>query len=276
VTSVVILTSDELRHHFMRMCLALDPELEVLTSFCEAPTASLASLLDARDDVDELERSHLEARAAAEQDFFATFCRAAPDLSRPVRIDRGEINQPVLVERITQLRPDVVATFGCSLVGPDLIEAFPDRIINLHLGLSPYYRGSGTNLWPLVLGEPELVGATFMYLDAGIDTGEIIHQLRARIVPGDDAHRIGNRLIADAALAFRKVLVDVGSLGHLPQPEEPERARSFRRAQVDAAVLKRLQTNIASGMIEEYLADRERRDAASPIVAHPLFGGRPR
>ena len=40
-----------------------------------------------------------------------------------------------------------------------------------------------------------MVGATFMYIDAGIDTGEIIHQIRADIVIGDSPHSIGNRLI---------------------------------------------------------------------------------
>lgn len=275
MTSVVILTSDELRHRFVRMCLSLDPGLEVLASFCEAPTASLAAMLDARDDVTNVERRHLESRVATERDFFGAFCRAVPDQSRPVAVDRGAINRPEVVDRIVDLHPDVIAAFGCSIIGPELIEAFPDRIVNLHLGLSPYYRGSGTNLWPLILGEPELVGATFMYLDAGIDTGEIIHQLRARVVPGDDVHRIGNRLIADAALTFRQVLVHFDSLGHVPQPDMAEPARVYRRAQVDAEALERLQQRLGSGMLEEYLEHRSQRDADRPIVTHPLIGGGP-
>ena len=40
-----------------------------------------------------------------------------------------------------------------------------NKILNLHLGISPYYKGSGTNYFPLVNNEPQYVGATFMFLD---------------------------------------------------------------------------------------------------------------
>ena len=53
---------------------------------------------------------------------------------------------------------------------------FSRKFLNVHLGLSPYYRGSGTNVWPLINTEPDMVGAT-LCIDAGIDNGEIIHQI---------------------------------------------------------------------------------------------------
>ena len=75
-------------------------------------------------------------------------------------------------------RPDVVLVFGTGILREPLLSAFDGRIINIHLGLSPYYRGAGTNFWPLVNREPEYVGATIHYLDAGIDTGPIISHAR--------------------------------------------------------------------------------------------------
>ena len=51
---------------------------------------------------------------------------------------------------------DVVLVFGTGILREALLSAFPGRLINIHLGLSPYYRGAGTNFWPLVNGEPEL------------------------------------------------------------------------------------------------------------------------
>lgn len=270
---MVILTSGELRHRFVRMCLAADDRLEVLRSYCEEPSVGLAATLATRTDVDPIEQAHLRARDAAEDDFFGTFCRAVPDRSRPVAVPRGAINLGAAVEEIVGLDPDVVAAFGCSVVGDELIEAFPGRIVNLHLGLSPYYRGSGTNLWPLIHGRPELVGATFMYLDAGIDTGEIIHQVRARIVPGDDVHRIGNRVIADAGIAYRDVLHHIGELGHQPQPPEPDQVHVHRRAEVDGPALRRLRDQLDGGLVGDHLEHRREREAAAPIVVHPLLGG---
>ena len=61
--------------------------------------------------------------------------------------------------------------------------------------MSPYYRGSGTNFWPFVNNELQFIGATFMHIDEGVDTGEIIHQIRANIFHDDNIHQIGNRLI---------------------------------------------------------------------------------
>src|SRR5690606_10372264 len=103
-----------------------------------------------------------------------------------------------------------------SLIREPLLSAFQGRFLNVHLGLSPYYRGSGTNFWPLVNGEPEFVGATFMHIDAGVDTGEVIHQIRARIFPGDTPHQIGNRLIADMARVYAALIRDFDRLERMP------------------------------------------------------------
>ena len=57
-----------------------------------------------------------------------------------------------------------------------------------------------------IFEELEFVGATFMYLDQGIDTGKIIHQIRARIYENDNLHIIGNRLISDAIIIYKELI----------------------------------------------------------------------
>ena len=75
-----------------------------------------------------------------------------------------------------ELNPTQILVYGTSIIKGELVNYFTGKILNLHLGISPYYRGSGTNYFPFVNNEPEYAGCTFMYLDHGIDTGEIIHQ----------------------------------------------------------------------------------------------------
>jgi methionyl-tRNA formyltransferase len=268
---VVLLTSDALRHRFVRAALAAHPTVELVATFAEphaeAPDPGGASVPS----LSSLERRHLRARAEVEADFF----EAAVDLvsvSSPLRsLQRGEVNDPQVVDAILALEPDVLATFGCSILRRPLIEALPGRIVNLHLGLSPYYRGSGTNFWPLANGEPELVGATFLQLDAGIDTGPVIHQLRARVHRGDSVHQIGNRLIADAGRVFPQVLDAVARApGPLPPaPPEPPPGRVYRRAQLDEAAVAALEQQFADGLIDRYLDERDERCQAAPIVEHP-------
>ena len=65
----------------------------------------------------------------------------------------------------------------------------------MHLGLSPYYRGSGTNFWPLVDRLPECVGVTIHLAIPSVDAGPILTQVRPDIEPTDRAHEIGSRAI---------------------------------------------------------------------------------
>ena len=166
------------------------------------------------------------------------------------------------------LQPDVALVFGTGILRQPFIDAFAGRIINLHLGLSPYYRGAGTNFWPLVNREPEYVGATIHYLDAGIDTGPIIAHVRPEILPADGPHEIGNRAIVAAAdcLADATLAHVAGRVRGFPQTG---RGRLYQRKDFTAAAVLALRGNFASGMVPEYLADQARRDARVALVHLP-------
>jgi methionyl-tRNA formyltransferase len=167
------------------------------------------------------------------------------------------------------LAPDVVLVFGTGLLKPALLDRFPGRAVNIHLGLSPYYRGAGTNFWPLVNGEPEYCGATIHYLDAGVDSGPIIAHVRPPIQAGDGPHDIGNRTIVAAAeaLADAVVLRVRGRLRGVPQAGG---GRLYRRADFSAGAVERLSANFRNGMIQTYLRDQPARDAALSLLRMEL------
>jgi methionyl-tRNA formyltransferase len=164
-----------------------------------------------------------------------------------------------------RLEPGVVLVFGTGLLRQPLIDAFPGRILNIHLGLSPFYRGAGTNFWPLVNREPEYCGATIHFLDAGVDTGPVIAHVRPEIRGGDGPHDIGNRTIVAAAdmLVNAALALAAGGVAGVPQTGG---GRVYRRADFSADAVNRLYANFADGMIGEYLRDREARDRAVPLV----------
>ena len=153
---------------------------------------------------------HFDARDASEEEYLRRPRRAST--RRRAVLPPGGCNDPAVIEAMRRVRPDVVLVFGTGLLKRPLIDAFPGRILNIHLGLSPYYRGAGTNFWPLVNGEPEYCGATIHFLDVGVDTGPIIAHVRPAIRRGDGPHDIGNRTIvggrralAEAAAAHARV-----------------------------------------------------------------------
>lgn len=93
----------------------------------------------------------------------------------------------------------VLAGFMRVLKEP-MLTAFPRRIINLHPSLLPKF--PGVEAWKQALEAGEKVtGCTVHYVDAGIDSGEIIAQRKVPVLPGDTAESLHARIqIAERAL----------------------------------------------------------------------------
>jgi methionyl-tRNA formyltransferase len=95
--------------------------------------------------------------------------------SQVIRVNN--VNDPATIETIERCSPDLVVVSGTNLVGGRVIAAAQQTggIVNLHTGISPYVKG-GPNCtnWCLAKGWFHLIGNTVMWLDRGIDTGNII------------------------------------------------------------------------------------------------------
>ena len=191
--SIVILTGSELRHDFFTCKFDQNPKINVLAMFLEGTEQSLSERINSDPESTPDQITHAQKRWLSERTFFASYVERHPVSSPKFHIEKGQINSEEIVNKIVDLKPDILVCYGASIIKSGLINLFKGRFLNVHLGLSPFYRGSGTNVWALINEEPQMVGATFMQIDEGIDTGEIIHQISARILPDDDPHDIGNR-----------------------------------------------------------------------------------
>jgi len=219
---------------------------------------------DAEDE--HLIQRHFAARDASEAAYFAADDDVRLEGGAECRVvSAGGCNDPAEVARMAAVRPDVVLVFGTGILREPLLSAFAGRLINIHLGLSPYYRGAGTNFWPLVNREPEYVGATIHYLDAGIDTGPILAHARPLIEPGDGPHDIGNKTIVAAAQALLRV-ADAHVAGSAHSVPQWSGGRLYQRKHFSADAVRALYRNFDTAMIDEYLAARASRDAALRLV----------
>jgi phosphoribosylglycinamide formyltransferase-1 len=86
----------------------------------------------------------------------------------------------------------VLAGFMRVLKAP-MLDAFPRRIINIHPSLLPKFPGVEAWKQALVAGETK-TGCTVHYVDAGIDSGDIIAQREVPILPGDSAEALHARI----------------------------------------------------------------------------------
>ena len=96
-----------------------------------------------------------------------------------------------VVELLKNLQIDLIVLAGFMwLIPQNLLKAFPNKIINIHPALLPKYGGKGMygdHVHQAVLdAHEEESGITIHFIDEHFDEGEIIHQSRFKIEPGDD------------------------------------------------------------------------------------------
>ncbi len=248
---IIILTGNETRHKFFRKTISADKRISVISSYCEGAEKSLENRVKESVNSSALEIQHVNARAQAEKDFFDSYIKNLTDMSCPKFLSKGQINDDIIVNDIIKKNPDLIICYGSSLIKSVLLEKFKGRFLNVHLGLSPYYRGSGTNIWPLINGEPGMVGATYMYIDSGIDTGHIIHQIRAEIFLGDSPHSIGNRLIKKMTFTYADIIANFEELVDEEQPKD--KGKLYLKKDFNSEACYRLYQNFNNGIVEKHL-----------------------
>ena len=116
------------------------------------------------------------------------------------------INHPDVLQFADQLEPDLIAVFGTSLIRGDLLKKGRLGIVNLHGGLSPEYRGADCTFWALYNAEPEKIGCTLHYIDAGIDTGRLIAHISPELRPDDDELTLFWRAVKESAGVYAELM----------------------------------------------------------------------
>jgi len=266
---ITILTGSEFRHQFFRNYLAISNQFEIVHSYCEGQEKSLWSIVERKKSNNSIRLNHLTAREQSEEDFFRLFHETNLDHSNPIFLPKAAINNSKYSKSIIESKTDILVAYGCSIISEPLLRAFKGRFLNVHLGLSPYYRGAGTNYWPLVNSEPEYVGVTFMHIDASIDTGEIIHQIRAKYCWGDTPSQVGNRLILEMSRLCKKIILNFDKLENMSQLPMPSKVKVYRMKDFTEKSVEILYNNFNNGLINTYLNEEEYRCVKAPIITNP-------
>lgn len=103
------------------------------------------------------------------------------------------VNSPIVYEKIRETQPDLLLVHGTSIVKPEIVNHVKLGL-NLHWGLSPYYRGAACTEWALLNWDIYNIGVTIHTLAPEIDGGDIVAQARVEVQPDDTVHSINMRL----------------------------------------------------------------------------------
>ena len=263
---IVLLTSDSLRHKYIAASLAKEFDMGLVLTEQKSPAIEDTSNYGKKD-AEFLER-HFEARAAAEKNFFGDYEDIFEALPL-TEVAHGKINSKEVFNLIQKTDPDLLILFGTSIIKDPLLTAYRNRIINLHLGLSPYYKGSATNLYPYLFDEPECIGATIHLATEKVDDGGILHQFRPELQKEDSIHDIGNKVIQKAGLVLPKIIRNYAE-GKVKPVTQKGSGRLCRNKDVTAYVIREIYKNFEQGMISRYLKNKEKRDLKKPITPNLL------
>ncbi|MDR0534242.1 MAG: methionyl-tRNA formyltransferase [Verrucomicrobiales bacterium] len=132
------------------------------------------------------------------------------------------INSPAALEQIQYLKPDlaVVCAYG-QILRQKLLDLPPLGCLNIHASLLPQYRGSSCIQAAIRNGDSK-TGITVMWMNAGLDTGDILLQQELRIANDDTAGVVHDKLslLAPGALMDALKLIAKGKAPRLPQDKE--------------------------------------------------------
>lgn len=122
---------------------------------------------------------------------------------------------------IRDIEPDYVVSCGYRHIVPEEILDIPSEgCLNLHASYLPYNRGANPNVWSIVDDTP--AGVTIHWMDAGIDTGDIIAREKVSVGFSDTGKDLYERLEDAQVELFQDVWPDIlsGEVAEMSQSEE--------------------------------------------------------
>ena len=118
-----------------------------------------------------------------------------PDLSGFDVQMSPNINDEASVAWVRGRKPEALVVFGTRLLKQPMMDVTPRRILNLHTGLSPYYRGGHCTFFCLYNEEPQFIGVTVHLIDPGIDSGNLVLTGRPTLNADDSVASIEAKLV---------------------------------------------------------------------------------
>ena len=111
-------------------------------------------------------------------------------------VNLASADSPDLADAIRQMQAEIVLLAGCRMLSKTTLAAIHCPVLNYHAGITPKYRGMNGGYWALATGDAGNFGATVHLVDAGVDTGDVLHQVHGKPQPGDNLTNYALRLAA--------------------------------------------------------------------------------
>ena len=132
--------------------------------------------------------------------------------------------EDAVVEELKALRPELIVAVAYGKILPQRVLDIPRYgCINIHASLLPKLRGAGPIQWSILNGDRE-TGVTAMYLNAGMDEGDMIDRILVPIEDSDTTATLTDKLAEQGAELLSRTIAAIGSGTARRTPQNPEEA----------------------------------------------------
>ena len=114
-----------------------------------------------------------------------------------------------IVACLREHKVDLVCLAGyMRLLSPEFVQAFPERILNIHPSLLPAFPGLDAQEQAFAFGV-QVAGCTVHFVDEQLDHGVIVLQKTVPVLEGDDAHTLSTRILEQEHIAYSEAIARV-------------------------------------------------------------------
>ena len=206
------------------------------------------------DYINEIDRKnfvrHFENRKMAEKKYFGN--QSIPNC-KTIEVEKNNLNSNITVDFVNSIKPDLVLIFGTNLIKDPLYSVLPKHSINLHLGISPRYRGSATLFWPFYFMEPNYAGSTFHYIISEPDAGNIIHQTTPKLELKDGIHDVACKTVVSSAMDVLELLRIFEEKREWKKYEQKGSGKNFLQSDFKPEHLRVIYNIFNDDMVRHYL-----------------------
>lgn len=169
-------------------------------------------------------------------------------------VSKGSINNLKVLKEIKKINPKIIILNATSIIKKNFIKMYKNKLINIHAGIMPYYRGTGCNVWTFYNQELEYTGVTIHFINKDVDGGNIISQAQSDFKSYDNTHTIGCK---NAMLSTKLVSQVIDYLIKHPKYKgkkiKSKKNKIYYKKDFNKNIIQKVEKLIKDGMVKKYL-----------------------
>lgn len=198
---------------------------------------------------------HFKTRAEIEEENFPIQkVVESTNNSELLNLSSLELNSQIAADFVRKFSPDICIIFGTELIKDPLLNLLPNNTFNLHLGLSPWYRGAATLFWPFYMLQPQFAGITIHKIIDKPDAGKIYHQEVPNLLLGQGIHDVAVAAVKASIKPLNQLISLIENDPRVEGIEPNSSGRLWREKDFTPAHLRVIYEQFNNDIVDKFLS----------------------